>query len=426
MRLRHYILIFLLLALGVHFFILLYQHPYLRGAASPSYWNNLARVGYVMLLTKDQYVEADNLNFNQLRNDAIGGMIGGLDGHSHYLTNQELADLEISVSQTYAGIGTEVRMLQDSFTIMRVYPDSPSEMAGFLPGDRIVEIDGEDIRAVSLKELVQRLRGPADTSVRVGIKRGDSDEVMTKELVRKKIDFDTVRDVQLLDNVIGYVRIESFGDKTATELETALRNIKEAGAQALILDLRNNVGGLLRSAIAMADLFVEPGEILLRIQGRRGRTIREYRSEKPVLYFQGAPIAILQNRFSASASEILAGILQSRDQASVFGEISTGKGSVQSLYSFGDREGISLTVALYMLPDGRVIDQEGIEPNTEIVTTEDEIIQLSIQGRHQWGQTEDEFEKMFGFFPIEDTAKEAAIFWLFSRLAEKEEEASPE
>lgn len=418
MRLRHYILIFLLLALIIHLGILIYQHPYLRGAASLSFWNNLTRIGYVMLLTKGQYVEADDLNFNQLRNSAIDGMIRGLDGHSQYLTQDQLSDLEISVNQSYAGIGTEVRMIEDGFTIMRVYPGSPAEKAGFLPGDRITEINGEEIGDVPFREVVQRLRGPAGTPVTVGVIRGDSQDLITEELIRQKIDFDTVRDVQLFEDAIGYVRIESFGDKTPMELESALKSLQEAGAEALILDLRNNVGGLLRSSISMADLFVAPGESLLRVQGRGGRTLREFRAENPAIYFDQAPIAILQNRFSASASEILAGILQAKGQANVFGEISTGKGSVQSLYSFGDREGISLTVAHYTLPDGRIIDREGIEPNMEIVTSEEEIIQLSIQGRHQWGQTEDEFEEMFGFFPIEDTAKEAAIIWLLSRLRE--------
>lgn len=409
MRIRHFIVFLLAVFVVAQVVFLFFRAPHLDGLFSPSFWRNIGKVGYVMLLAEESYVSEDRADFDVLGDNALHGLIGGLDAYSTYLSGTEFEDYEIPTRQSYAGIGAEVREVEGRVYIMGLNPDGAAREAGFLPGDWIVEVDGEDVSELGVSDVVSLLRGVAGTEVGLGVRRAGSDDIFRRVIERRTLTFESVRDIEVLPGAIGYLSIGVFGRNTASELERAIQELLAEGVGGLVIDVRNNPGGLLAAARDVVDLFVPGGVRFLTVRGRDDTILESFHTQLPAIVYEEIPVVILQNRFSASASEIFAGALQALDRATVVGEKSHGKGSVQSVYQFEAGDGLSLTTARYVLPNGEAIEGIGLQPDLVVELSEEDILRLSIQAGHDFGLSPEQFEERFGFAPIRDEALLAAL-----------------
>jgi len=286
---------------------------------------------------------------------------------------------------------------------------SPGERAGILRGDQIVRIEGEELpRTVGLTDIVNRLRGDPGTTVHVGLYRPDEDRTLDVSIVREVIRVEAVNRVSMLSDGVGYVQINEFTERTGEEFRAALDTLKGEGMSSLVIDLRNNPGGLLDAAVDVASPFFRRGELVVYTQGRTPEDREEFRSSN-----EGAtldlPIAVLINAGSASAAEIVAGALKDTHRAVVVGERSFGKGSVQTIFRLRNGAGIRLTTARYYTPSGVTIHEVGVSPDVEVVMTPEEDLKLRTQRNRPDITNPSDFEERFGFAPIEDRQLKAAL-----------------
>ncbi|ABM61985.1 S41 family peptidase [Halorhodospira halophila] len=323
---------------------------------------------------KRDYV--DEVDDADLFRAAIRGMLSELDAHSSYLDEDELEQLREGTRGEFGGVGLELSRQDDEIRVVAPIDDTPASRAGLQAGDVLLRIDGDTVRGASLNEVVQRLRGEPGSVVEVTIRRTeDEGRTRTLELERDTIQVESVR-ARMLEPGYGYVRISQFQERTASDLYPALDRLLEEADGALdglILDLRNNPGGVLDPAVAVADAFLTEGRIVYT-EGRM-RQARMSFDATPVDRARGAPMVVLINRGSASGSEIVAGALQDHRRAVIMGRASFGKGSVQSVLPL-DGAAMKLTTARYYTPDGRSIQDEGIQPdivvdNLRLTETED-------------------------------------------------------
>ena len=299
---------------------------------------------------------------DELLGNALRGMLDGLDPHSVYLDPSDYGDLQADTSGHFGGIGIQLGLVENAFTVIAPIDATPAARAGLQAGDVLTAVDGEPIKGTKLRDVVTLLRGEPGTEVELGIRRAEADE-LTIALTRAVIAVSSVSE-ELLPQELGYVRISQFQSNTAKELEQAVARLKhqaEGKLSGLILDLRNNPGGVLQQSVAVADGFLEDGLIVYTDGRQRSSKLRFSASGSD--WLNGAPMAVLINRGSASASEIVAGALQDHKRAVVFGEQSFGKGSVQSILPLSDDDAIKLTTALYYTPNGRSIHNKGITPD---------------------------------------------------------------
>lgn len=308
------------------------------------------------------YVDAEKTEYKDLMYGALRGMLQSLDSHSDFLNPDMFSDMRDDTSGHFGGLGIVISMRNNILTIVAPMEDTPGSRAGLLSGDHIVEIDGESTEGLSLQEAVRKLRGPPDTDVDIKIVRPRTSEIQEHTITRAIISVESVRDAKLIDDNIGYVRITQFNQPTANDLRRAVAELKDEGMEAMILDLRNNPGGLLSAARDVAQLFLRRGDLIVYTQGRDGRRGERYtaRERNP---FLGFPMVVLINEGSASASEIVAGALQDHSRAILVGEKTFGKGSVQSVLPLDDGSALRITTAQYYTPSERVIDERGIEPD---------------------------------------------------------------
>ncbi|MEL6322646.1 MAG: S41 family peptidase [Pseudomonadota bacterium] len=297
---------------------------------------------------------------------AIDGMLTSLDPHSGYLSPEDFRDIQVDTSGEYGGLGIEI-VPEDGFVkVVAPIDDTPASRAGLKSGDLLTAIDGRQIVGVPFDDAVKQMRGPVDTDITITILRAGEDPfdvTLTREIIRPK--YVTAR---VEDGEFGYVRLSGFNERTTILLEEALADIaSETGGRpkGLILDLRNNPGGLLDQAVSVSDVFLSGGEVVSTI-GRRPTDIDRYNARSGEV-FKGVPIIVLINNGSASAAEIVAGALQDRGRATVLGVTSFGKGSVQTIIPLGaERGALRLTTARYYTPAGRSIQGTGIEPDVEV------------------------------------------------------------
>lgn len=343
---------------------------------------------------------------SELMETALRAIIGKLDANgllhtneSTYLDAYEMTQLNVNLQQKLAGIGAALKIDEASreVVVTEVLPHSPSLKAGLLAGDRILEIDGAPVADAKLENVVKTLRGPVGTAVTVGVKRAGADELLRIPLVRDVIQLSSVKGDRyqadsnwefMLDdqNRIGYVRIEYLGKRTLAELRAALNELTAQGMQGLVLDLRNNHGGSLDEAIAVADLFLEGGRIVT-VKGRKEEKAFDAKLEGTLPNF---PIAVLANRKTASAAEIIASSLQDHQRAVVVGERTFGQGIVRSIIELkGGMGALKLPVAAYYRPSGKNVnrypyskdsDEWGVVPNAgyEVAFTDDELKEYEI------------------------------------------------
>jgi carboxyl-terminal processing protease len=296
---------------------------------------------------------------------AAAGALNSLDEHSAFFSPDEFQQLVNTTEGEYAGIGIELEPRDNFVEILTVFEKSPAARAGILPGDLVVAIDAKTVEDKNFDEIKTMLRGPAGTKVGLHIRRESEERDWTFTLVRSWIRVAPIKSKKL-NHGIGYVQIRSFSRGVAEEMRAHLRKLPRAG---LIIDLRDNPGGLFDEAVSVADLFLRDG-VIVTSAGRDGLIVDEQKArngkDEP-----SYPIALLVNRNSASASEVLAGALKDTGRARLFGERTYGKGSVQTIVDLSDGSGLKMTIARYKTPGGHQIDGKGIEPHVKAGAKED-------------------------------------------------------
>jgi carboxyl-terminal processing protease len=326
--------------------------------------------GDVFERVRAEYVEP--VSDRDLIENAISGMLSGLDPHSAYLNQRSFRDMQVQTRGEFGGLGIEVTQEDGWVKVISPIDDTPAARAGIRAGDLITHLNGESVRGLTLQEAVDRMRGERGTQIRLTIRREGVERPIELTLTRDVIRPQVVR-FRLEGNDIGYIRISSFNEQTERALRQAMQALRtQAGAnlRGLVLDLRNNPGGLLDQAIQVADDFLDRGEIV-STRTRRPEDSQRWNA-RPGDIAQGLPMVVLINDGSASASEIVAGALQDHRRAVVVGTRSFGKGSVQTVIPLQGNGAIRLTTALYYTPSGRSIQATGIEPDIEVLAARPE------------------------------------------------------
>ena len=319
--------------------------------------------GEVMERAKASYVE--EVDDKKLIEAAINGMLVSLDPHSSYLDAQSFKYMNEQTKGKFGGLGIEVTMEQGVVKIVSPIDDTPASRAGLKPGDYITNIDGENVVGMSLNDAVDKMRGKVGTKVKLTIRR-INEKPFDVTLKREEIKIQSVKSDLKIDDV-AYVRITSFTEDTDKMVEKAVKKAQKQykdNFKGVILDVRNNPGGLLDQAVSVADLFLNQGEIVSTRSRNEEDTVRYNAKEGDII--NGMPIVVMINDGSASASEIVAGALQDHKRAVLLGEKSFGKGSVQTVVPLGDYGAMRLTTARYYTPSGRSIQAKGIEPDVEV------------------------------------------------------------
>jgi carboxyl-terminal processing protease len=340
-------------------------------AGSGDTFRQLKLFGDVFERVRAEYVE--EVTDQTLIEAAINGMLTSLDPHSGYLDTDKYRDMQVQTRGEFGGLGIEVTMENGLVKVVSPIDDTPAFNAGVQSGDLITHIDGEPVMGMALSEAVERMRGPVDSKIDLRLLRKDREEPFEVSLNRAIIKISPVR--ARVEGDVAYVRLTTFNEQTATEMRDKVEELKgEIGDKltGIVLDLRNNPGGLLDQAVAVADAFLDKGEIV-STRGRRAETIQRFNS-RPGDLAEDIPMVVLINGGSASASEIVAGALQDQRRAIVMGTASFGKGSVQTIMPLSGNGAIRLTTARYYTPAGTSIQAKGIVPDIEVVQAHVEAI----------------------------------------------------
>jgi len=339
------------IALGVTAHVVLHQDD------APA--NKAQALGFVIDRIRDSYVES--VDEGQLTEDAIRGMLKGLDEHSRYLDGDQFSELEAQTSGHFGGVGIEIGLVDGYITVLTPMDNTPADRAGIAAGDVLLKLDDTPMKGTSLTDAAKLLRGAPGTSLELQVRRGDNPEPLRFHLVRTTIEVNSVGS-RLLEPGIGYLRIVQFQATTGSDLKRALDKLSQpAPLKGLILDLRNNPGGVLKASVDVADTFLTEGTIVYTQARRPSSQLNEVAAGKDRL--DGAPIVVLINSGSASASEIVAGALQDHHRAVIMGSHSYGKGTVQTVMPLKNHHAIKLTTARYFTPSGRSIQDTGIQPD---------------------------------------------------------------
>jgi carboxyl-terminal processing protease len=343
-----------------------YSHYFIN--EKPSEWQRFLEAYNII---KTHYVKP--VPDETLINNAIKGMLEGLDAHSTYLDEQDLNYLKQITTGEYSGIGIEVMPTDGALKVITPLDGGPAQKAGILPEDEIIEINQKSISDMTFREILSLLRGPSGSKVNLTIIRKQINQPLHIELIRTKLDMQNVTS-KLLPNHIGYIRVTFFQENTAQKIKAAVLELRKKNIKSLILDLRNNPGGLLQSATEVSDLFLDDREIgnnrlIVYSKDRTGKINYEAKADDLDI-LPHIPIIILINKGSASGAEIVAGALHDHHRAILVGTQTFGKGSVQTVIPFDNKSAIKLTTALYYTPNGSLIDHIGIPPDVEVSSSE--------------------------------------------------------
>ena len=342
---------------------------------------------------------------------ALHGMLGRLDQHSAFLEPEAYSDMQNETSGRFSGIGIHIGMRDGVLTVIAPIEDTPAFRAGLQSGDRIVGIDGQKTMGMSLRDAVKLLRGDKGDAVTVTIARSGEEAPRDVAIVRDDITVPSVKGTRILRDNVGYVRITTFAAPTAAAFQTAVETLLAEGMEALVLDLRSNPGGLLRSAVDVSDLLLRKGDLIVTTRGRGGPEAEVRRKVDGSVHYVDFPIVILVDEGSASASEIVAGALQDHRRAVLVGETTFGKGSVQSVIPLkaDGRAAIRLTAAYYYTPSNRLIHEKGIEPDIPVYVSGEEWQKVQMRRAHIENPefySDEEIEK---YADVVDRALERAV-----------------
>lgn len=313
------------------------------------------RLNNLLHIIDDQYVDA--VNIDSLVDKAIPQILSDLDPHSVYISAKDVQQATDDLKGSFSGVGIEFVIRNDTIHVQGVIKNGPAEQAGILAGDKIVSVDGKPFvgKIVTNEEAMRRLKGPKDTKVKIGVQRYGQKSIKYYTITRGDIPQKSVSATYMLDDNTGYIKIKNFGENTYPELLIALAQLSQEGFSNLIIDLRDNTGGYLKSAVQMANEFLPKNRLIVYTEGRKSPR-QDYKSDGRGSY-QNIPLVVLINETSASASEIFAGAMQDNDRATIIGRRSFGKGLVQQHIGFPDGSMIRLTVARYYTPSGRCIQK---------------------------------------------------------------------
>jgi carboxyl-terminal processing protease len=331
-------------------------------------------------IIRERYVDDEKISYSSLINNALAGMLDGLDPHSQFLFPELYAQVKATEGEnTYEGVGIAVAPKGDALTVVSVREDGPAARAGVFPGDQIVKIGDTLSRNIRIAEAVQLLRGNPGEKLKLTVRRPANDELREIEMTREVIKEGTVKDVMLLDKIagdghrIGYVRLLQFDQPTAGELRDALDKLEDQGMDAFVLDLRNNPGGLITSAVDVCGEFLPPETPVATTEGRvEALNPPPYRTASRQQRERQYPVAVLVNHSSASGAEMVSGALQDLKRAVIVGETTFGKGSVQAILPIGQGTALRLTIAKYFTPGKKTIHENGIVPDIVATLTPEE------------------------------------------------------
>jgi carboxyl-terminal processing protease len=349
-------------------------------AESSDTFRQLKLFGDVFERVRAEYVE--DVTDEMLIESAINGMLTALDPHSGYLDAKKYRDMQVQTKGEFGGLGIEVTMEDGLVKVVSPIDDTPAYRAGIQAGDVITHINSEPVLGMSLAEAVERMRGPVDTSIALTLRRAGRDDPLDVSMARAVITISPVR--WRAEGDIGYFRVTAFNEQTEASLRDAIDQLEAnlgPSLKGVVVDLRNNPGGLLEQAVAVADIFLDRGEIV-STRGRRTDNIQRFNARRGDL-IDGRPMVVLINGGSASASEIVAGALQDHDRAIVMGTQSFGKGSVQTIMPLPGHGAIRLTTARYYTPAGTSIQAKGILPDIEVQQSRVEVIDQGGAGRRE-------------------------------------------
>ena len=334
------------------------------------------RLNNLLRIIDDQYV--DTVNIDSLVEKAMPQILSELDPHSVYISAKDVQAVADDLKGSFSGVGIEFTIREDTIHIQNVIAGGPAESAGLLAGDKIVAVDGKNFtgKQVTNSEAMRRLKGPKNTKVKLGILRYGQKEVKNFVVTRDDIETKSIAAAYMIDEEVGYIRIKSFGEKTYYEFLTALAQLSQEGFSNLVIDLRDNVGGLMSSAIRIANEFLPAKRMIVYTEGRKMQR-EEYLSDGRGSY-QKIPLVVLINEGSASASEIFAGAMQDNNRATIIGRRSFGKGLVQQQIEFSDHSMIRLTIARYYTPSGRCIQKPYVDGKDK--SYEEDLVQRYLHG----------------------------------------------
>jgi len=341
-------------------------------AASSETYRQLNLFGDVFERIRSDYVE--EVDDPDLVESAINGMLRSLDPHSSYLNPKTYRDMQVQTRGEFGGLGIEVTMENGLVKVVSPIDDTPASRAGLQSGDYVTHLDGEPILGLSLSEAVEKMRGPVDSTIKLTIRRPNEEKSFDVDIVRDIIRIQSVR--FRAERNVAYIRITAFNEQTDVGVKRAMDELSEElgdNMKGVVLDLRNNPGGLLNQAVSVSDAFLDRGEIV-STRGRESENTERYNASDGDLA-AGKPVIVLINGGSASASEIVAGALQDHRRAVVLGSRSFGKGSVQTIIPLQGQGAIRLTTARYYTPSGRSIQAKGIEPDIEVLQAKVEEVQ---------------------------------------------------
>jgi len=330
---------------------------------------DFAKLAEVYELLEREHIDAETLDPALLAEGAIRGMLDATgDDHAAYLNPEQYSFQRQEIQGAFEGIGAEVTVKNGLITIVAPIPDTPAEEAGVKPGDVILSIDGEDISGWGLWQAINRIRGEKGTVVRIEVRRDRTGETEVLDITRGVIQLQSVR-LTMLVGRIGHLQISSFAGTTLEELERVLERFERSQGLGLIVDVRNNPGGLLTSVVDITSQFVDEGLVLYQLDGQGNR--RDWNAKSGGMALD-VPAVVLINRFGASASEVFAGAIIHHQRAPTIGGATFGKGSVNNMWPLSDESAISFTIARWYTPDGKLIEGEGIIPDIAVQNSEDE------------------------------------------------------
>lgn len=311
-------------------------------------------------IVRSDYVE--EVNSKDLIYGALKGMIHSLDKYSEFMDPETYDEMKVETEGEFGGIGIEIAIKDELLTVIAPIEDTPAYKVGIKAGDRVVKIDGEITRGITLLEAVKKLRGKPGTKVSLTVLREDAGKLLDFDITRDMIKVKSIREAKILEDKIGYIRLSVFQERSAKDLEGALSELEKQGLDSLILDLRNNPGGLLNVAVDVAGKFLPSGKLIVYTKGRIRQQEMEFkaRNGSPKVEY---PLVVLVDKGSASGSEIVAGAVQDHKRGIILGTKTFGKGSVQTVIPLADGSAIRLTTSKYFTPNGRTIHGEGVTPD---------------------------------------------------------------